>query len=663
VHWLKVVSGVALRGVGDRALRRAVAGKVVLVTGASEGIGAATALRLGAAGATVLLAARTQERLECVRGEITALGGTAYAYPVDLSVPQQAEALGEAILREHRRIDIVVSNAGRSIRRSVADTADRFHDVERTIDLNYLGPVRLLLVLLPAMRGAGRGHIVNVSTAGLAAPAQNWSSYLASKSAFDVWLRCAAPELRQDGVTVSTFYSGLVRTRMSAPTAYLRRFPAMTPQEAAGAVCRAIARRPRTLQAWWTRPGELISAAAKGPVEAMMALSGRLAPLHALSTLDLRRMPRLAWANRRYGWTLTAAAAGGPADAPALVDRDGPMTRRELHDAALACACGIRDQLGVRPGDRVGIRCATHRGLVVATCAAGLLGADAVLLPPHVDLAQIAHSERFAALVIDPEIEPPTGLPCAPWPRLTAHPPSALPRPHVRGRLTVLTSGTTATPRTVRRKLTWRALLGPALAHLRHIPIRGGRPILVMTPAYHGYGLTYLAAGLALGAPVILVPGKDPEAVLTAAREHRPTALFALPEQLAALARHPDATQLPATTRIVTGAEPLDPELSDLLLDTFGDRVFNLFGSTEAGWAAMATPADLRAAPGTVGRPPAGVRIKILDEDGLLAPPGETGAVHVAGWLPGGELVPTGDLGHLDRAGRLMLDGRISRPG
>ncbi|MEV6966139.1 SDR family NAD(P)-dependent oxidoreductase [Hamadaea sp. NPDC051192] len=644
-HWLKLIGGIVVPGIGDRALRRRVAGRIVLVTGASEGIGAATAVRLGAAGAVVLLAARTESRLHEVRATIEAAGGQAYAYPADLSDPEQAERLGERILRDHRRVDVVVCNAGRSIHRSVADTADRFHDVVRTADLNYLGPVRLLLTLLPAMRAGDGGHIVNVSTAGLLTPAQNWSSYLASKAAFDVWLRCAAPELRLDGVTVTSFYSGLVRTRMSAPTKFFRRYPAATPEEAASTVCRAVARRPRTVQAWWSRPGEVLAAAFKSLVERGMAASARLLPLRAAALVDPLRMVRLAWASRRYGWTLTAATAGGRTGEVALVDRSGPLTRGELQAAAQSCATALRDR-GVRPGDRVGIRCATHRGLAITASAAGLLGLDTVLLPPHAEPA-----DTLTVLISD-------DAPGTPWPTLVGGPGGALGRPPVRGRLTVLTSGTTGTPRLVRRKLTWRTLLGPALAHLRHIPIRAGRPIIVAVPAYHGYGLSYLAAGLALGAPVVLVPGKDPAAVLAAAREHRPTAIFALPEHLAGLAAQPDAADLPPGVRIVTGAEPLAPELSRQLLDVFGDRVYNLFGSTEAGWAAMATPADLKAAPGTVGRPPAGVRLHVLTDDGRPALPGETGAVHVGGWLPRGRLVATGDLGHLDRAGRLMLDGR-----
>ncbi|MEV4282922.1 SDR family NAD(P)-dependent oxidoreductase, partial [Actinoplanes xinjiangensis] len=217
-RWVRIGLGITGRGPRERRLRNAVDGKTVLVTGASEGIGAATARRLAAAGATVLLVARTVDRLEQVRDEIVAAGGRAFVHPADLSSPDAAAALAADLVDRHRRIDVVVSNAGRSIRRSVADTADRFHDIQRTIAVNHLGPVQLLLALLPAMRAAGGGHIVNVSTAGLSSRTPNWSSYLASKAAFDTWLRCAAVELRPDRVTVSTAYLNLVRTRMSAPT-------------------------------------------------------------------------------------------------------------------------------------------------------------------------------------------------------------------------------------------------------------------------------------------------------------------------------------------------------------------------------------------------------------------------------------------------------------
>src|SRR4051812_7223655 len=192
--WVRLAAGIRGPGVRDDVLGRRVAGRVVLVTGASEGIGEATARRLGAAGAVVLLIARTADRLSAVRDEIRAAGGVAHAHPTDLSRPDDAAALADTLLARYGRVDVVVSNAGRSIRRSIADTADRFHDVRRLEAVNHLGPVQLLLRLLPAMRAAGGGHVVNVSTAALGMPAPHWSSYLASKSAFDAWLRCVAPE-------------------------------------------------------------------------------------------------------------------------------------------------------------------------------------------------------------------------------------------------------------------------------------------------------------------------------------------------------------------------------------------------------------------------------------------------------------------------------------
>ncbi|NUT33931.1 MAG: SDR family NAD(P)-dependent oxidoreductase [Hamadaea sp.] len=650
-RWVRIASGIAVRGVGDTTLRKAVAGKVVLVTGASEGIGAATARRLGRAGAIVLLVARTAARLETVRREIAEDGGIAHVYPADLSRPDEAEALGLRILDDHRRVDVIVNNAGRSIRRSVADTSDRFHDVQRTIDLNYLGPVQLLLVLLPAMRAAGRGHLVNVSTAGILTPAPQWSSYLASKAAFDVWLRSAAPELRRDGVTTSTFYCGLVRTRMSAPTKAYRDAPAMTPDEAAAVVCRAVARRPRTIEAWWMRPSELFAAAFKGTVERSLSGDNALDTLRAAIASGLlrpSRLLRLLRATRRYGWTLAAAVEAGPADGIALVDDHGSITREQLRLDMRGRAAYLRD-MGVTAGDRIGIRCGNDRGLVTTAAAAGLLGADAVLLPPTLDddeLTAVTAREGLRLTVGDGPTAAPT------W----------LPRPRRPGRLTVLTSGTTGPRQAVRRPITWRVLLGPAVTHLRLIPLRPGTPIAVAAPAYHGYGLSYLAAGLALGAPVVLATGLRPHRLREIVDTHRPTALFALPVQLGRLADLPEADALHGRTRLVTGSEPLDPELCLRLLDVFGDRLFNLFGATEAGWATIATPADLRAAPGTVGRPPRGVRIRVLDGDGRDAPPGEAGAVHVSGWLPGGALVATGDVGYLDRAGRLMLTARVPAP-
>ncbi|WP_026467721.1 SDR family NAD(P)-dependent oxidoreductase [Amycolatopsis alba] len=259
------------RGCSSERLRAEVEGKTILVTGASYGLGEATARLLGAAGATVLLAARTTEKLDEVFASITVGGGRAWAYPVDLADRDAISLLARRITETHGPLDVMVNNAGKSIRRSLDLQQDRPQDFERTIDINYLGPVRLLLELLPPMRAAGAGHVINVSTIGTRiTPIPRWGSYQASKGAFDVWLRSVAPELHHDGVRVSSLYMWLIHTRMSAPTAIMHRLPGLHPNEAADIVAKAIVERPATLQPWWLRPAGLLSALAPGVIEAGM---------------------------------------------------------------------------------------------------------------------------------------------------------------------------------------------------------------------------------------------------------------------------------------------------------------------------------------------------------------------------------------------------------
>ncbi len=173
-------------------------------------------------------------------------------------------------------MDVVVSNAGKSIRRSLHLQYDRPQDFERTIGVNYLGPVRLLLGLLPAMRRRGSGHIVSISTIGVrTAPGPRWGAYLASKSAFDVWLRSVAPELRADGVHVTSVYMTLMHTPMSAPTPILRRMPGLSAEQAADIVAKAIIDRPRTVQPWWVWPIEISSMLLPRALEVGMGLMYR----------------------------------------------------------------------------------------------------------------------------------------------------------------------------------------------------------------------------------------------------------------------------------------------------------------------------------------------------------------------------------------------------
>jgi NAD(P)-dependent dehydrogenase (short-subunit alcohol dehydrogenase family) len=261
----------------EKALHDAIDGKVALVTGASYGIGEATAHKLAAAGATVLLVARSGDRLEELQRQIAKARGRAFAYTADIADAESVDALAAEVLERHDHIDVLVNNAGKSIRRSIELSYDRFHDFERTIWVNYLGPVKLVLAVLPSMRARGQGHIVNVSTSGVRMPpAPRWSAYVASKSAFDIFIRTVALEAARDGVTVSSVYMPLVHTRMSAPTPAFRYVPGLSADEAADLVCKAIAERPNVISPWWVDALEAGSAVTRWPWETAMGIWNRV---------------------------------------------------------------------------------------------------------------------------------------------------------------------------------------------------------------------------------------------------------------------------------------------------------------------------------------------------------------------------------------------------
>ncbi len=235
----------------------AVAGKTVLITGASSGIGKATALLLARSGATVVLVARGPEQLEETRQEILADGGSAYAYPADISDPESVDALLELVEAEHPRIDILVNNAGRSIRRSIALSYDRFHDFERTMQLNYLGTIRLIMGLLPRMREQRSGHVINISSIGVQTNPPRFSAYVASKSALDAWTRVVSSECIADNVHFTTIHMPLVKTPMIAPTKLYDRFPTISPEQAAEMIAEAIRTRPKTVNTTLGTVGEV----------------------------------------------------------------------------------------------------------------------------------------------------------------------------------------------------------------------------------------------------------------------------------------------------------------------------------------------------------------------------------------------------------------------
>ena len=266
----------------DRSLSGAIGGKTVLITGASSGIGRATAIKCGEAGAKVLLVARTPEKLEETREEIEEAGGTAFIHRADLSDLDDVQRMAAEVLDEHGRVDILVNNAGRSIRRSVELSYDRFHDFERTMQLNYFGALRLILSLLPEMRkrrnGRKGGHIINISSIGVQTNTPRFSAYVASKAALDAWSRCVASEVVDDGVHITTIHMPLVRTPMIAPTKMYDAFPTITPNEAAEMITRAMITKPKKVATRLGNFGELLYNVAPKASDAILNTAYKLFP-------------------------------------------------------------------------------------------------------------------------------------------------------------------------------------------------------------------------------------------------------------------------------------------------------------------------------------------------------------------------------------------------
>ncbi len=233
----------------DRSLSSRVKGKVVLITGGSSGIGLATAKKVAAAGATTLICARGLEDLEKARAEIEAetKGAKVAVYQVDLAELASADDLVKKVLAEHGAVDVLINNAGRSIRRSIELSYDRFHDYERTMQLNYFGSLRLIMGLLPSMTERRKGHVINISSIGVLTNAPRFSAYVASKAALDAFSRCAASEFADRNIHFTIINMPLVKTPMIGPTKIYDNVPTLSPEEAADMVVKGIIERPQRL--------------------------------------------------------------------------------------------------------------------------------------------------------------------------------------------------------------------------------------------------------------------------------------------------------------------------------------------------------------------------------------------------------------------------------
>ena len=252
--------------------------KVVVVTGASSGIGEDCALKLAAAGAVVILAARTPQKLNETLAKIEQRGGRAFAYACDISDLADCDRFCQTVLANHGHVDILINNAGRSIRRSVQHSFDRFHDFERTMQLNFFGALRLIFGFAPTMLKRKQGHIINISSIGVLASPPRFSAYVASKAALDAFSWCAASEFADSNVRFTTINMPLVRTPMIAPTRLYDAFPALSPDEAAELVMKAVIEKPKRVATSLGLLGAVAQALTPGVSEFVLNQAFRLFP-------------------------------------------------------------------------------------------------------------------------------------------------------------------------------------------------------------------------------------------------------------------------------------------------------------------------------------------------------------------------------------------------
>ncbi|MEO6858025.1 MAG: AMP-binding protein [Solirubrobacteraceae bacterium] len=410
----------------------------------------------------------------------------------------------------------------------------------------------------------------------------------------------------------------------------------------------------------------------------------------------------------RWGPGLAAGYLGAAAlypDEPAIIDELGTLTFAEVEARSNAIARGLAGY-GVSEGDGVAILCRNHRWFVKASLACAKLGANAIYLNTSFagpQVSEVVARERTAAIVYDAEfaadVAPATERhagfvaftepesPAAsmsdarsPGPRraptlqelIDSRSSDPLPPPAQPGRTIILTSGTTGSPKGANRAAP--SSLQPVAALLSAIPLHSRENTVIAAPLFHSWGFAHMLFGAGLASTLVLQRRFDPEDTLRAVAEHRPTALIVVPVMLQRI------LDLPAETiaRYGTGAlrvigasgSALPGSLAQRVMDTFGDTLYNLYGSTEVAWATIASPADLRAAPGTAGRPPRGTVVRILGPDSKELPAGKSGRIFVGndllfeGYTGGGdkarvgELMATGDVGYFDGAGRLFIDGR-----
>ena len=262
----------------DRSLRGTVAGKLVLVTGGSYGIGLAAAHKFAEAGAVTIICGRDQDKLDQACQEASAKGYQFVAYAADIADMVDCDRFVSLLLEKHGGVDFLINNAGRSIRRAIESSYDRFHDFERTMQLNYFGCLRVTMGLLPGMAAKRKGHVVNISSIGVLTNAPRFSAYVASKAALDAWTRCASSEFSDRGITFTTINMPLVRTPMIAPTNIYNNVPTLSPEEAADMIAQACIFKPVRIATRLGVTGQVLHALVPRVAQIAMNTSFRMFP-------------------------------------------------------------------------------------------------------------------------------------------------------------------------------------------------------------------------------------------------------------------------------------------------------------------------------------------------------------------------------------------------
>ncbi|HYF40978.1 MAG TPA: SDR family oxidoreductase [Ramlibacter sp.] len=277
----------------DRSLRGTVAGKVVLVTGGSSGIGLAAAHKFAEAGAVTIICGRDQDKLDEACKEAKDKGYQFIAYPADIADMTDCDRFIKLLIEKHGGVDFLINNAGRSIRRAIESSYDRFHDFERTMQLNYFGCLRVTMGLLPGMAEKRRGHVVNISSIGVLTNAPRFSAYVASKAALDAWTRCASSEFADRGITFTTINMPLVRTPMIAPTNIYNNVPTLAPEEAADMIAEACIYKPVRIATRLGITGQLLHALVPRVAQIAMNTSFRMFPDSSAAKGDKSAKPQL----------------------------------------------------------------------------------------------------------------------------------------------------------------------------------------------------------------------------------------------------------------------------------------------------------------------------------------------------------------------------------